>query len=381
MQWFLKYGPVKAVLSLVTILLVLLPSATWAGFETIDVNKAYQTEHMRFLKEEYYGENYVPCDESKIAAFDISEAIASGVKYNEVAFLGTHNSYKTGSTDEYKKLYEAFDVLTFGFIGSETALFAADTLTQQLQLGIRNLEIDIETVVGDGSIDFAVSHIPYLDNVSSCYDLALALEEVKLWSDNNLGHLPVSVIIEPKRAVVPIGGMRGFNIDYANELDKLVSSVFGETLLTPGDMIGEYSSFKEMREADGWLPLGDTMGKVLVLLHDCSATTKFIKQDETIKSRAMFPVLRYNDRNESYTSFILDNEPDAALKHQEENIEKCNLIVRTRADSFPDFSEERYALINQCSSQIISSDYVVKAGETPYHTFSFDGYTVKLINK
>lgn len=381
MQWFLKYGPVKAVLSLVAILLVLLPSAASAGFGIIDANKAYQAEHMRYLREEYYSESYVPCDESKIAAFNIPDAIARGVKYNEVAFLGTHNSYKIGSTDEYKKLYEAFDVLTFGFISSETALFAADTLTQQLQLGIRNLEIDIETVVGDGSIDFAVSHIPYLDNVSSCYDLELALEEVKLWSDNNPGHLPVSVIIEPKRAVVPIDGMRGFNVDYANELDKLVSSVFGETLLTPADMMGEYSSFKEMREADGWLPLGDTMGKVLVLLHDCSATTKFIKQDETIKSRAMFPVLRYNDRNESYTSFILDNEPDAALKHQKENINKCNLIVRTRADSFPDFSEERYAMINQCSSQIISSDYVVKAGETPYHTFSFDGYTVKLINK
>ncbi len=379
MQWFLKYGPVKAVFSLLSILLVLLPASISAGYEAVNDNIAYQSEHMRFLKEEYYTDSYVPCDESKFAAFDISEAIASGVKYNEVAFLGTHNSYKTGSTDEYKKLYEALDVLTFGIVGSETALFSVDTLTQQLELGIRNLEIDIETVIGDGETDFAVSHIPYLDNVSSCYDLELALEEIKMWSDNNPGHLPVSVIIEPKKAVVPVEGMRAFNIDYANRLDELVRSVLGETLLTPAEMMGEYSSFKEMRENDGWLPLGDTMGKIIVLLHDCSATTKFIKQDETIKSRAMFPMLRYNDRNESYTSFILDNEPDAALKHQQENIDRCNLIVRTRADSFPDFSEERYEMINQCHSQIISSDYVVRAGETPYHTFSFEGYTVKLV--
>ncbi len=381
MSWFLKYGPIKAVLSLVAILLVLLPSAISAGYETIDDNIAYQSEHMSFLKEEYYADSYVPCDESKIAAFDIEKAVSSGVKYNEVAFLGTHNSYKIGSTEQYKKLYDALDVATFSIIGSETADFTADTLTQQLELGIRNLEIDIETVVSDGSVSFAVSHIPYLDNVSSCYDLALALEEVKLWSENNPGHLPVSVIIEPKRAVVPIDGMRGFNIEYANILDNLVSEILGDTLLTPKDMMGDYASFKDMRENDGWLPLGDTMGKVLVLLHDCSATTRFIKQDETIKSRAMFPVLRYNDRNKSYTSFILDNEPDAALRHEEENLDKCNLIVRTRADSFPDFSEERYELINQCSSQIISSDYVARHGETPYHTFSFDGYTVKLINK
>lgn len=380
MSWILKYGPVKAVLSIVAILLILLPSAASAGFRQVELNEAYQQEHMRFLKEEYYGEDYVPCQEGEFTAFDIAEAISSGVKFNEVAFLGTHNSYKNGSTAEYKKLYDAIDVATFGFIDTETADFAADTLTEQLELGIRNLEIDIETVVAD-EISFAVSHIPFLDNVSSCYDLTFALEEVKLWSEHNPGHLPVSIIIEPKRAVMPVGGMKGFNLEYANILDNLVREVMGDELLTPCDMMGDYNSFKEMRENDGWLPLGDTMGKVLVLLHDCSATDRFIKEDETIKSRAMFPVLRYNDRNKSYTSFILDNEPAAALRHQQKNIGECNLIVRTRADSFPDFSDERYELISQCSSQIISSDYAPRMGETPYHTFTFDGYTVKLIDK
>ena len=145
-------------------------------------------------------------------------------------------------------------------------------------------------------------------------------------------------------------------------------------------MMGAYSSFKEMRENDGWLSLGDTMGKVMVLLHDCSATTNFIKQDETIKSRAMFPMLRYEDRNESYTSFILDNEPSVAVRHKEENIDQCNLIVRTRADSFPSYSDERYELTRSCYSQIISSDYVPKTNGSPYHTFNFDGYMVKLVN-
>lgn len=381
MSWLLKYGPVKMVISIVAIILVLLPSAFSAGYGQVDANLLYQQQHMQFLREEYYNEGYEPCDESKFADFDIAEAIAAGVKFNEVAFLGTHNSYKSGSTDEFRKLCEALDVATFGLFGSETADFAADTLTDQLELGIRNLEIDIETVVGDEGISFAVSHMPYLDNVSSCYDLKGALEEVKLWSDNNPGHLPVTVIIEPKRAVLPVEGMREFNIEYALVLDSLVREVIGDSLLTPADMMGDYSSFKEMREADGWLPLGETMGKVLVLLHDCSATNKFIKQDETIRTRAMFPILRYEDRNKSYTSFILDNEPDIALRHEAENIGKCNLIVRTRADSFPSFSEKRYELIGQCSSQIISSDYVPKKGGSHYHTFTFNGYTVKLINK
>ncbi len=379
MNWLLKYGPVKAVFSLLSILLVLLPSALSAGYKAVDENIAYQNEHMNYLREEYYASDYVPCDESKIAAFDIDEAVSSGVKFNEVAFLGTHNSYKSGTTSEYKKLFAAIDVLTFGIAAGVTADFSADTLTEQLQLGIRNLEIDIETVVKDGEIGFVTSHIPYIDNVSSCYDFKGALEEIKLWSDNNPGHLPVTIIIEPKSGVPAIDGMRNFNIDYANALDSLVFSVLGETLLSPKDMMRDYASFKEMRENDGWLPLGDTLGRVMILLHDCSVTDKFIKQDETIKSRAMFPMLRYDDRNESYTSFILDNEPDKALEHESESIDECKLIVRTRADSFPNFSEKRYESVNKCSSQIISSDYVVRTEDTPYHTFSFGGYTVKLV--
>ncbi len=379
MNWLLKYGPVKAVFSLLSVLLVLLPSAISAGYKTVDENIAYQNEHMNYLREEYYASNYVPCDESKIAAFDIAEAVAAGVRFNEVAFLGTHNSYKLGTTKEYKKLYNALDVMTFGAVKSEIGNFTADTLTEQLQLGIRSLEIDIETVVSGSDIGFVVSHKPYIDNVSGCYDFAGALEEIKLWSDNNPGHLPITVIIEPKSGIVPVNGMRNFNIDYANALDSLVFSVLGETLLSPKDMMGDYASFKEMRENDGWLALKDTLGKVMILLHDCSVTDKFISQDETIKSRAMFPMLRYDDRNKSYTSFILDNEPDKALEHESESLDKCNLIVRTRADSFPNFSEERYESVNKCSSQIISSDYVVRVNSTDYHVFSFDGYTVKLV--
>ena len=379
MSWLLKYGPIKAVFSLLSILLVLLPSAISAGFSQVQENKDYQAQHMEFLKSEYYNENYTPCDESKIAAFDIDSAVNDAVKFNEVAFLGTHNSYKLHTTDEFKKLYDALDVLTFGIVKGESADFTADTLTQQLELGIRNLEIDIEAVEKDKNVSFVVSHQPYLDNVSSCYDFATALEEIKLWSDNNPGHLPVTIIVEPKKGVMPIDGMRSFNLKYANELDRLVSEVLGETLLSPKEMMGAYSSFKEIRENDGWLPLGDTLGKVMVLLHDCSAAGDFIKQDETIRSRAMFPMLRYDDRNKSYTSFILDNKISSSLDHESESIDKCKLIVRTRADSFMNYSEKDYELISHSKAQIISSDYVVRSTQMPYHTFSFEGYTAKLV--
>ncbi len=353
------------------------PASLVAGNETVDNNIRYQLERMNYLKTEFY-ENYTPCDESKIANFNIDEAIENGVKFNEVQFLATHNSYQIDATEEYKKLYYAVGDLTFGIVNTEKVEFNMDSLTEQFELGIRSVEIDIETVDKKGDISFVISHNPLYDNTSSCFDFELALEEIKLWSDNNPNHLPITVIIEPKKDVPPIRNMKNFKAKYANEIDKILRDKMGDALLTPADMMGDYESLKEMRENDGWLPLSETMGKVIFLLHDSAATPGYINQDETMKSQAMFPMLRSIDKDRSYASFIIDNEPVIAIENEEELLDRCNLIVRTRADSFPNFSESRYEIADRCSSQIISTDYPIRKGESKFHTYSFDGYTVKL---
>ena len=345
--------------------------------KTVEENIKYQQERMNYLKTEFYS-NYTPCDESKFTDFDLEEALETGVKYNEVQFLATHNSYQIDATEECKQLYRAISDLTYGYIDTGFAEFSMDSLTEQFELGIRSVEIDIETVDKKGDVSFVVSHDSLYDNTSSCFNLELALEEIKMWSDHNPNHLPLTIIIEPKKNVPPIRDMKNFKYEYAKILDELVREKMGDTLLTPADMMGEYESLKEMRENDGWLPLNETMGKVIFLLHDSAATSGYINQDKSLKTQAMFPMLRFNDRNKSYASFIIDNEPDAALKHEEESIGRCNLIVRTRVDFFPFHPESRYNLANNCSSQIMSTDYPVRKAESKFHTYSFDGYTVKL---
>lgn len=353
------------------------PASLVAGNRTVDENIQYQLDRMNYLKTEFY-ENYTPCDESKFANFDIDEAIENGVKFNEVQFLATHNSYQIAATEEYKKLYYALGDLTFGLVNTEKVEFTMDSLTEQFELGIRSVEIDIETVDKKGNVSFIISHNPLYDNTSSCFDFELALEEIKMWSDNNPNHLPITVIIEPKKDVPLIRNMKNFTAEYANEIDKILREKMGDKLLTPADMMGDYESLKEMRENDGWLPLEETMGKVIFLLHDSIATIGYINQDESMKSQAMFPMLRSIDKDKSYASFIIDNEPFIAIENEDELLGRCNLIVRTRADSFPGFSEDRYNLANRCSSQIISTDYPIRKGESKYHVYSFDGYTVKL---
>ncbi len=374
----LKYGPIRSVFAIFMIV-IMFPQTLIAGYNQAEKNYEYQNSHMEYLRNEYYNSSYKPCDESKIASFDIKKAISDGVKYNEIAFLGTHNSYQIKAIEEFRKLYNYIDILTFGTVKGEKANFSMDTLTQQLELGIRNIEIDIETVVKKNNISFIVSHDPLMDNASSCYDFATALEEIKLWSDANPNHLPVSIIIEPKEDLLPINGIKNFSLKYSVFLDELIREKLGDALLTPAEMTEGFSSFKEMRENNGWLPLEKTLGKVLVLLHDTEVTDEYINRDVSIKSQAMFPMLSFDDRDESYTSFILCNKTNTAIENKAEAIDRCNLIVRTRADKYLEFSDERYALTDTCGSQIISTDYPIRVEENKNHVYSFDGYTVKLL--
>ncbi len=381
---FFKCKVVKVVVSLflavLIIMLGLLASAVIGGLCYADNNIEYQNSHLDYLKNEYYV-NYTPCDEQKFADFDLQQAYADGVKFNEVAFLGTHNSYQLLATPNFRALMKAVEIVTFGAVNYEKYTFEMDTLTTQLEHGIRNLEIDIETVDDGENVSFIVTHKPILDCVSSCYDFAKALEEIKLWSDNNPNHLPITIIIEPKGNVANINDMKNFSVDYANVLGETVKNVLGDTLLTPAQMMGDYANFEEMRMADDWLTLEETLGKVMILMHDCGITEDYIAQDETIKSLPIFPMLRFDDINKSYTSFILNNDADNAFRNNPASIGMRNVIVRTRADSFPNFSDERYVYADLCGSQIITTDYPPRTVREDEHTYSFDGYTVKLLNE
>ena len=54
-------------------------------------------------------------------------------------------------------------------------------------------------------------------------------------------------------------------------------------------------------------------------------------------------------------------------------------MVRTRADSYPKFSDERYAFTDNCGSHIITTDYPPRSVRPEDHTYDFDGYMIKLL--
>ena len=377
-QFLFKFT--ASLLSLLLFVFTGLPAVISENKSAREENILQQLERMEMLSEAYASGNYERVNESALAGFDVDKAYADGVKFNEVAYIATHNSYQLESVPSYQKVYRDLENVTFGLICGDAPRYCSDTLTEQFNVGIRSIELDIETVVDGDDVSFVCTHSPLIDMTSSCYDFSLALEEIKMWSDANPNHLPITVIVEPKKIFIPDKGMKFLNMDYAQVLDELIREVLGEKLLTPAEMMGDYPSLRAMREADGWLPLSDCAGRVVVLLHDTTVTKDYISQDETIKSQAMFPMLRYKDRDKDYASFLIVNKPKDIDKYSQELIFEKKLVIRTRVDSYGSYNEEDRILTLESGAQILSTDYPPKADMTEVeYVVDFDKGTARVI--
>lgn len=355
--------------ALFSAVLMLVSPSFKSTIERAETDKQAQITHIEQLKEAFAsGEKKAVC-EADIFDGDLQKVLDDGVKLNEITVIGTHNSYQ--------RYHESEESSGCG-LGEETG--KPITLSDQLDAGLRNLEIDVETTVDETGTHFVCMHSPLLDMATNCYSFEKALEEIAVWSDNNPGHLPITIIIEPKAVFIPIENMRFFSADYANELDKTVRGVLGDRLLTPAQTMGEYASFKEMREADAWPKVADILGKTAVVLHPCSATDGYIKQDETIKSQSMFPMLRPTEKDKPYASFLLANDA-SGLVSKLAGLAEGNYMIRTRADAGGRYSPVTFATAVSSAANIISTDFPFLGSGDSEKYISFNGNTtVKLTN-
>lgn len=350
------------------------------GLQKMEQDKSWQEQRVAALEEYYDSGEYVPCNEADFVEGDLAAALEAGVKYNELSFIATHNSYQTMATREIKSVYKTLDALSFGAVDEKAAEFDSPVLTDQLNSGIRSIELDVETVRDENGVSFRCMHAPSLDMGTSCYDLKLALKEISMWSDNNPGHLPISIIIEPKELFVPLAGMEFLSLDSLTELDSLFREALGEKLFTPADMLGSYSSFAQLRAEDGWCELRDTLGKVLILLHDTKFSEDYVALDSSLKTQAMFPMFGKNYVDKPYASFLIINKPELALSNSKQIIEDGNFIVRTRSDTFVKVTPANRTNAFLSRAQIISTDYPPIKGRVGYTVDFGDAKTVKILS-
>lgn len=333
---------------------------------------AWQKEHLAALEKAYANGEIAPVDEASFFDGDLQAALDSGIHLDKLSFLGTHNSYESHSVQNYVRFCNAMSNIVPSLLPAGTGTLDQDSLTDQFNIGIRSIELDVEASKSDNGTVFRCMHNPPFTMTTNCYDFELALKEIVLWSDNNPGHLPITILLEPKKMGLPLGSLRNFGIKEAIEMDKCLRDNLGEKLFTPGDMFRDYASFAEMRKADDWCEVNDLLGKVIVLLHKMDGvTTKYIALDPTLHTQAMFPTLRTTEAKEPYASYILANDPKYA-KSFKVTAEKEHLIVRTRVDVHPQYSAERRELALSCNTQIATTDFPPRINMSPdeyYVTF------------
>ena len=282
------------------------------------------------------------------------------LRLNDIQVLGSHNSYKQAMAPErMTALREANPEL------AESLDYWHLPIAEQLDLGLRKLEIDIfydpggrlfqrhRTEAG-GVSDFPVLHVQNLDDRSHCANLLECLAELVTWSAAHPRHLPVFVSFNAKDDVIDRPGFlrpEPFGEDAWMALDAEQRAVLGDKLITPAQV------FDGRRLA--WPELDASRGRFLTILDEGGGKRR--QYASRWRERAMFANL---PEAEEGAAVMIVNDPLADFDRIQRLV-RDGFIVRTRADADTrearNGSFERRDAALASGAQLISTDYYVPA--------------------
>src|SRR5690606_26450566 len=146
-----------------------------------------------------------------------SATIPDSLPINKMQVIGSHNSYKR---DIDPKLFEV--LMEKDSTRMKALAYGHIPVVDQLNLGLRNLEIDVyrdeaggryahpkglELVPGQAGYDpqgemkepgYKVLHVPDIDFRSDSYTLEQLLKKLRTWSEGHPDHSPVFITLEAK---------------------------------------------------------------------------------------------------------------------------------------------------------------------------------------
>jgi hypothetical protein len=259
------------------------------------------------------------------------------LRMNHLQALGTHNSYhlKPDNADMVQQWnYEHLP------------------LDQQLgDQGVRQFELDIyyDPDAETAEDELPVVHLPVIDPKSTCPNLSACVAVLKQWSDENLGHHPILILVETKFPYDKDDAQ--MQID---RLDQAISRVWPtDRLVTPAMVMGDSADLKTALATRGWPTLGETRGRALFVLHESG---KF--RDDYLA--------RGLDKNVLFSDAYGDTSRPSAAYHSMNNPNDANIatvvnaghLVRTRSDSDSEnlgFASWEKAI--ESGAHFISTDY------------------------
>lgn len=303
------------------------------------------------------------------------------VKLNQVQVIGSHNSYKQPFDEGLWLQFEKLDSAAAYHLQ-----YAHPSLSEQLALGLHNLEIDVFADADGGRYSqpkglkfsgqtsaydslnmlqpgFKVLHIPEIDFRSSCASFKECLSELKAWSEAHPDHLPVFITLEAKDGVpsqkygLEITPSEPFTAEVFDRLDQELITYLGRNhLIIPEDVKGSNESLEQAILTNGWSTLDNCLRKCLFVLDDSGRKRDiYLQGHPSLNGRILF-VNADPGRPEAAT-LILNDPHDVQIS----DLVKKGYIVRTRADS--NTKEARNNDYTTCEAafasgaQIITTDY------------------------
>lgn len=336
------------------------------------------------------------------------------LKINQIQVLGTHNSYAqpidsnlmnfvskivepmmgnrmagmdSARLAEYKE-YHPNDVPM-----SEALAYDHPPLSQQLDAGLRSLEIDVfydptgnrftqpagyealkaqginnllpHDTTGLGQPGLKVLHIADFDFRSHCPTFQDCLSELKNWSDAHPDHVPIFILLEIKQNGLPIfqnpTEVVPFDSIAMNALDQeLLAGLGRDKIIAPDDVRGDYPTLEKAVLAHNYPTLEAARGKFVFLMLpaiDEEMASLYWKDRPSLEGRMMF--VRSSPGTPRSAFLLLDN----SIVRQED-IQKYvqqGYLVRTRSDietyeaKVNDYTRAESAFAS--GAQIISTDF------------------------
>lgn len=313
----------------------------------------------------------------------LNSCVNKKVYLNNIQVIGSHNSYKIAIE---KPLFNYIYQLDSS--KAKALQYNHIPLEKQLDLGLRNLELDVyydprggyysnpkglEIVQKLGAIalpfdeeqklaapGLKMFHIQDIDFRSHYLLFKESLVALKNWSDKNPNHTPIVILMNTKDQ--PIQNLRNplqFTTKALDSIDVEINSVFSiDQLITPDLVRGNYKTLEEAILKEGWPKLKTVKGRFLFVLDEKDdKINRYLENHFSLQNRVLF-VNSMEGKPEA--AFRIINDPIKDFDYIKDLVSK-GYMVRTRADS--DTEEARsddytkFEMAKKSGAQVISTDY------------------------
>lgn len=296
----------------------------------------------------------------------------ANLRINDIQVIGTHNSYKQHMTPELLAAHRRRDP-----VGAEGLDYGHRPLVEQLDHGVRGLELDIYFDPQGGRYThaslpaeqrramqvpgFKVMHLSDIDYRSSCQPFAECLRIVRAWSLAHPRHLPIVILINAKDGAAAPGAVQPLAFDAAafDALDAEIRSIFpAGSLVEPSQVQGDHPSIRQAIRGNGWPTLAQARGRVLFVLDESPAKVALFQSRQS-RNKAMF--VNSPRESDDDAAYLTLNDPVREAARIAAAVGN-GYLIRTRADADTrearrnDTRRREAALAS--GAQIVSTDYI-----------------------